>query len=80
MTTEAKDGGAAFPRRAIGSELAGDMPGLSIRDWFAGQFLAGMIAAPPGRFKVTKGFSDKEATAQACYDYADALLAERARR
>jgi hypothetical protein len=36
-----KDGGPAFP----GRELHGDSyPGMSLRDWFAGQALAGSIS------------------------------------
>ena len=37
--TESKDGGSAFPRITYEGNLG--HPGMSLRDWFAGQFIAG---------------------------------------
>lgn len=67
------DGGAAFPSVAVfgaGGQLSSETtPGLSLRDWFAGQALAPLVSvADPGR------------AASYAYDYADAMLAERAKR
>ena len=43
--SELEDGGPAFPRAA--SELNYDAEGMSLRDWFAGQALAGLLASGP---------------------------------
>lgn len=66
-------GGAAFPCDG-GSEsgLYAD-PGMSLRDWFAGQALAGMLAGVPGSHLIpTADKLGKEA-----YEAADALIAAR---
>lgn len=45
MADEVKDGGCAFA--ALGVSPVGDVfhePGMSLRDWFAGQVLAGIMA------------------------------------
>lgn len=48
--------------------------GMSLRDWFAGQALAGTLAFPiPG------GEKKPENAARYAYEYADAMLAERKR-
>lgn len=61
------DGGAAFP-------LAYHAEGMSLRDWFAGQALAGIIATASA--KEVNLPTDEEAS-QWSYAYADAMLAER---
>lgn len=57
----------AFPR--------GDWrePGMTLRDYFAGQALIGILAA--GRVDV-----DASETARVCHNLADAMLAEREKR
>ena len=62
----ANDGGPAFPM----SE--GDWSGMSLRDWFAGQALAGLMASPNGPRLV------KEAV-DASYHAADTMLRARER-
>lgn len=57
------DGGPAFPRD--NSQM-----GMSLRDYFAGQYLL-------GRSSLTGG--EPKETAMYCYRYADAMLAERER-
>lgn len=79
--TDRPDGGPAFPGRAIvkkrdhklGILLDREIisSGMSIRDWFAGQALAGMLACPNAEGTVEEFASD-------AYRYADAMLAERA--
>lgn len=73
--TEQKDGGAAFPV-AMGS--LGDQydcgPGMSLRDWFAGQALPWCLAEFGGNAE------DQRQFAEAAYQIADAMLAERAAR
>lgn len=63
-----KDGGPAFAAMGIGP--AGDVyhePGMSLRDWFAGQAIPLAVA-----------FHNNPANAAKwCFEYADAMLAER---
>ncbi len=68
MTYE-EAGGAAFPSE--------DMRGMTLRAWFAGQALAGILADPdegpdPGQKRVVWA----EGIAKACFILADAMLAE----
>ncbi len=46
-------------------------PGMSLRDWFAGQALAGLLGAT--------GYRERHNCALDCYNLADAMLAERAK-
>lgn len=66
-----KAGGPAFPQtdqsRAVNPE------GMSLRDWFAGQALAGAI----GRIPHAATTFNPEACASDCYRIADFMLAER---
>jgi hypothetical protein len=57
------DGGPAFPRHAYDGH-----DGMSLRDWFAGQALAGLLAHT--------GESERN-RAVAAYRYADAMLRAR---
>lgn len=73
-----QDGGPAFPygtketRWLYGNEdvTQGNEPGMSLRDWFAGQALPGIA--------FDCGLEHSEA-AERCYQFADAMLAERAK-
>ena len=66
----AKDnGGPAFPvvpTSVRSGEWGYAYPGMTLRDWFAGMALAGMLAN-----------SDTHITAATAYDFADAMIAER---
>lgn len=68
------DGGPAFPLpQATSDEREVSVrqyaePGMSLRDWFAGQALTGLSS---------KNGSVSETTARIAYRYADAMLAER---
>lgn len=66
-----KDGGPAFPHPS--STAFG--PGMSLRDWFAGQAIAGLCADPSNH----KLFADKDEAAVSAYAIADVMLAERAK-
>lgn len=67
-------GGAAFPGPSFtenGYSSGHDM-GMSLRDWFAGQIVAGWCANP-------NLIPNPKTTPEAAYDLADAMLAERDR-
>jgi hypothetical protein len=68
------DGGSAFPceqhETLDGSWNQTFDPGMSLRDWFAGKALAGLLADPRT--------GSPEQYARATYDIADAMLAARA--
>ena len=74
-----RDGGPAFPRPASTDEHGSpcnvyqDQDGMTLRDWLAGQALAGNLANP-------KSTGEPENEAKWAYKHADAMLAERAKR
>jgi hypothetical protein len=59
--------------RAGDTRIGSGSPGLTLRDFFAGQALAGLISNR-GPAKVDGDFA---ADAEACYLWADAMLRER---
>ena len=80
--TEKNDGGPAFPRTQwTGSEKNAahrDVAGLSMRDWFAGQALAGILPATDNE-SGRSAFTETEPSwiAQKAYELADAMLEAR---
>lgn len=84
MTEKIEDGGPAFPYEYTHESLDhvpyGELgtprkerrvhPGMSLRDWFAGQVLAGLCANP-------ECDGDFDAFSRDAYALADAMLAER---
>ncbi len=83
MTTK-DDGGPAFPvvidntGRGLQTGIqSGWATGLSLRDWFAGQAMAAIIAKVP-LGAAPPGVTDRnEMVAIGAYDYADAMLEAR---
>jgi len=80
MAEQINDGGPAFPGtcRDCGCECDGRQDGMPLRDWFAGQVLAGVMGSPG----VLTAFADvggstKEVIAASCYEQADAMLQAR---
>ena len=69
MSDHRADGGPAFPQYANNTRKG--MDGMTLRDWFAGQALAGMIAGGQNTGSTTDG------DAKSAYVYADSMLAER---
>ncbi len=68
-----KQGGAAFP---VGNDDGHDPePGMSLRDWFAGQALSGWMASYSVR--QTPQQVNVRHPAQLAYDLADAMLRAR---
>jgi transcriptional regulator with XRE-family HTH domain len=51
-------------------------PPMTLRDWFAGQALAGLCGAF-GRVTIKSGETQEQADARWCYARADAMLTER---
>lgn len=72
------NGGPAFPVPMIPIDREGGFTevresGMSLRDWFAGQALAGIIACPGAE----PDDASREGCASLAYGFADAMLAER---
>lgn len=79
-----KDGGRAFPSEGAGEFVeregrSGEIVmmsrigqrGMSLRDWFAGQALAGQLAA-----EIDGMAWEEDKLAARCYRFADAMIAE----
>jgi hypothetical protein len=72
MEDKVKDGGPAFP--SVGEGFNNPLysaPGMSLRDWFAGQVMTGICANAAWN---ENGWA---ARARAAYDAADAILSAR---
>ena len=71
-----KDGGQAFPLSVHPGHgygpKASTEPGMTLRDWFAGQALASTA-----KMENPQGGYDSTAISEWCYSMADAMLAER---
>lgn len=65
---------AAFPNTGAGDGTLYPELGMSLRDYFAGQALAGLLSSGPSSFSRFEGRGD---IASATYLMADAMLAER---
>jgi len=65
------DNPPAFPRPGF-EQPAGMQDGMTLRDWFAGQALAGLLAHASGE--------DPHKAPEMAYRLADAMLAEREKR
>lgn len=77
--TEKKTGGPAFPSEGEGhGNPKYHSPGMTLRDWFAGRVLEGMLAHAT-RYKPHLGDSHnwRAAISEEAYQMADAMLAER---
>lgn len=77
MTDKIEDGGPAFPTGPNTQPGFYQHHGMTLRDWFAGQALAGWLASfgETDRHPVEKGTQD--ITAANAYAMADAMLAAR---
>lgn len=73
MTSNINDGGFAFPLHVADGSDGFWSNGMSLRDWFAGQALAGLLARG-----VDAGIP-WGVLAEGAYRIADAMLAERAK-
>lgn len=78
MTTK-DDGGPAFPESCTSEGYRANVySGMTLRDWFAGQALAGMCAYS-GRAESDVILSRILSRVQNAYAHADAMLAERSK-
>ena len=72
-----EQGGAAFPiPHSNEAGAPGSEHGMSLRDWFAGQAMQMLIHTCRGD---NRGISYSAYVAQGAYEFADAMLAERAK-
>ena len=71
------DGGPAFPQGTDSNDSTAT--GMSLRDWFAGKALVGMMSADPewARLCRTDRPSSAEDFAKCAYEQADAMIAAR---
>lgn len=76
--SDSKDGGLVFPCKR---QYALDEPGMTLRDYFAAQALAGMLGGPMANsihpISEKRGVSTATASAIASYEFADAMLEAR---
>jgi hypothetical protein len=76
MSAPTNDGGPAFPSVGEGfGNPSYSAPGMKLRDWFAGQALAGAVGFSPS--DPFRRYHQPEEVAAACYRFADAMLAAR---
>ncbi len=69
------DGGPAFPwHQSPGNQ---NNLGMSLRDWFAGQALCGMLSRENLQYALADKTISVKACALSCYDWADELLKAR---
>jgi len=76
------DGGAAFPTmefERVGEYVHSDIvhPGMTLRDWFAGMCMQGMLASGPGSQMGLQVWSNNDKCATWAYEQADAMLKTR---
>ncbi len=71
MSTPINDGGPAFPREDYQTADAGGQEGMTLRDYFAGQALMGLIASTRYTSPTHKTY------AECAFCHADAMLKAR---
>lgn len=72
--SKVNNGGPAFPLLGEGPNAPCFNEGMTLRDWFAGQALAGLVAS-----SVKAGEGAIKLLPKACVEFADALIAELAK-
>lgn len=85
MSNPKPDGGSAFPEIFTSGPRSGESHadtysagGMSLRDYFAGQALAGLLACPRAT-NFGDIATDRDGNAKCAYAQADEMLAERAK-
>ena len=80
-----RDGGPAFPHSQMpktSGEYTGvweAAPGMSLRDWFAGAIIQGMLSNPNLEVDPAAGVTMEQCVAAAAYSLADVMLERRER-
>ena len=74
MSASINDGGPAFP--VADTKHWDGHNGMTLRDYFAAQALAGIVLSPLGQ----GGRATYDSTARDAYSYADAMIAARERK
>lgn len=77
MSDERDDGGPAFPTTKPLDGWGDPNRGMSLRDWFAGQALIGLLSATSHPKSTGPSQEPAEVYALNAYILADAMLAER---
>lgn len=83
MSGPKNNGGPAYPEHYTdGDGFLCAVRGMSMRDWFAGQALVGLLSAPIGKVELrehagTRTGRSAEYVAALAYGFADAMLKER---
>lgn len=83
MSAPINDGGPAFPCGYHPDGNSADQGGMSLRDWFAGQALVGVMASHrpgddwPAKAAARQGVEPQDVIAAGAYDIADAMLKAR---
>ena len=81
MNTTQDDGGPAFPY--ANPDYDGNwntdkmIPGMSLRDYFAGMALQGTLSIRDTHTSINHGVIHQDDVAGSCYEWADAMLAAR---
>lgn len=80
-TKKAADGGPAFPAEGGFDSGLSPTPGMSLRDWFAGMALQGILASPANSTAAAKAKLSVSAFRECCADgafkVADAMIERR---
>lgn len=74
MSAFPKEGGPAFPFSSI---TFGHCAGMSLRDWYAGVAMSGLLANPRSGDQA-KALCGEESVSKAAFEVADAMLDRRA--
>ena len=70
-----EDGGSAFPTTPTGETISGVTGGMTLRDWLAGQAMAGLLSNAD--VSLIETFTYPEKMARTCYALADSMLVTR---
>ena len=76
MSEHIDDGGPAFPMQVRLANGTDNFSGMSLRDWFAGQALQGMLSNP-ANYGSGHEWRDDATVAEQSYEIADDMIKDR---